>query len=97
MLILLLLQCSTQNKNLEIEVIEAMRGSGSDFIWTQARAAAVPDGEGSYQGIMTMSQKLKSGDDVYYDLYESHSFDRAETWSEPAVIPGLRIQDLGGG
>ncbi len=96
-LTLLLLQCSTQNENLEIKVIEAMRGSGSDFIWTQARSAAVPDGEGSYQGIMTMSQKLKSGDDVYYDLYQSHSMDRADTWSEPAVIPGLRIQDIGGG
>ena len=94
---LLLLQCSNQHKSLEIEVIEAMRGSGSDFIWTQARAAAIPDGTGSYRGLMTMSQKLKSGDDVYYDLYQSHSMDRGETWSEPEVIPGLRIQDIGGG
>ena len=68
---LLLLQCSYQNNSLEIEVNEAMRGSDNDFIWTQARAAAIPDGKGSYKGLMTLSQKLKSGDDVYYDLYQS--------------------------
>jgi hypothetical protein len=94
---LLLLQCSNQNNNLQIEVIEIMRGSGSDFIWTQARAAAIPDGNSSYIGLMTLSQKLKSGDDVYYDLYQSHSMDRGGTWSEPEVIPGLRIHDIGGG
>jgi hypothetical protein len=94
---LLLLQCSTQNEDLEIEVIEAMRGGGSDFIWTQARAAALPDGEGSYWGLMTMSQKLKSGDDVYYDLYQSITVDGGETWSEPEVIPGLRIHEIDGG
>jgi len=78
-------------------VIEAMRGSDQDFIWTQARAAAIPDNEGSYVGLMTMSQKLKSGDDVYYDLYQSQSTDRGESWSEPVVIPGLRIHEIGGG
>ena len=93
----LFLQCSNQNNNLEIEVIDAMRGSGSDFIWTQARVAAIPDGTSSYQGLMTLSQKLKSGDDVYYDLYQSGSADRGETWSEPEVIPGLMIHDIGGG
>ena len=94
---LLFLQCSDQNNSLEIEVIEAMRGSDNDFIWTQVRAAAIPDGTGSYQGLMTMSQKLKSGDDVYYDLYQSGSADRGKTWSEPKVIPGLKIHDIGGG
>jgi len=94
---LLFLQCSVQNENLDIEVIEALQGGESEFIWTQARAAAMPDGSGPLRGLMTMSQKLKLGDDVYYDLYESHSIDRAETWYEPAVIPGLRIQDIGGG
>ena len=76
-------------------MIEAMRGSDQDFIWTQARAAAIPGDEGSFVGLMTMSQKLKSGDDVYYDLYQSLSTDRGGTWSEPDVIPGLRIHEIG--
>ena len=97
MLSFLLLQCSNQNKSLEIEVIEAMRGRGSDFIWTQARGAAIPDGNSSYIGLMTLSQKLKSGDDVYYDLYQSVSADRGKTWSEPEVIPSLKIHNIGGG
>ena len=92
---LLCIQCSGPMQHpLEIEVVEAMRGSDSDFIWTQARAAAIPDGKGAYKGLMTMSQKLKSGDDVYYDLYQSHSMDGGKTWSEPEAIPGLGIHDL---
>jgi len=94
---LFLSHCSNQPSSLEIEVSEAMRGSDQDFIWTQARAAAIPDDEGSFVGLMTMSQKLKSGDDVYYDLYQSQSTDRGESWSEPGVIPGLRIHEIGGG
>ena len=98
MLSLLLLQCSSKpDSHLEIEVIEAMKGSDSDFIWTQARAAAIPDGKDSYMGLMTLSQKLKTGDDVYYDLYQSVSPDRGNTWSEPEVIPGLKIHDIGDG
>ena len=98
LLSLLLLQCSgPEIQSLEIEVIEAMRGSNSDFIWTQARAAAIPDGTGSFVGLMTLSQKLKSGDDVYYDLYVSQSMDGGETWSEPEAIPGLGIHDLENG
>lgn len=92
---LLCLQCSGPMQHpLQIEIVEAMRGSDSDFIWTQARAAAIPDGKGSYKGLMTMSQKLKSGDDVYYDLYQSQSMDGGKTWSEPEAIPGLGIHDL---
>jgi hypothetical protein len=96
-LFLLLLQCSSRTNNLEIEVVEAMRGSNCEFIWTQARAAVIPDGKGSFEGLMTLSQKLKSGDDVYYDLYQSHSMDGGKTWSEPEAIPGLGIHDLGDG
>ncbi len=82
---------------IEIEVFEAMRGSDSEFIWTQARAAAIPDGKGSYEGLTTMSQKLKSGDDVYFDLYQSQSMDGEKTWSIPEAIPGLEIHDIGEG
>ena len=91
----LLVQCSNRSDTgLKIEVTEAMRGSDSDFIWTQARAAAIPDGKGSFMGLMTLSQKLKSGDDVYYDLYQSASRNGGKTWHEPAAIPGLGIHEL---
>jgi hypothetical protein len=70
-------------------------GESAGFIWTQARAAYVP--QGTPYAIMTMSQKLKSGSDVYYDLYETFSYDTGKTWTTPRVIPSLKIHDYGQG
>lgn len=90
--------CSNQtNETLEIEIIEAKRGSDRKFIWTQARVAVLPDGGRSEVGMMTLSQKLKTGIDVYYDLYESTSRDRGGTWTAPEVIPALKIHEIGDG
>ncbi len=62
------------------------------FAWTQARAAFVPGA--TPFAIMTMSQKYSGGSDVYFDLYESYSYDSGNTWSTPEAIPSLRIHDL---
>jgi hypothetical protein len=52
--------------NMDIEATELLRGDTGEFIWTQARAAALPGGG----AVMTMSKKLLTGEDVYYDLYQ---------------------------
>ena len=67
-------------------------GGSNDFIWTQARAAWVPTD--TPYAIMTMSQKLKSGEDVYYDLYQTLSYDSGQTWSTPTVIPSLKLHSM---
>ena len=92
--------CNAQPKqapplDYTVELTTAAKGEmDTDFIWTQARAAFVP--QDAY-AIMTMSQKLKSGSDVYYDLYETFSYDTGKTWTKPQVIPSLRIHDIGDG
>ncbi|WKN44209.1 exo-alpha-sialidase [Tunicatimonas pelagia] len=63
-----------------------------DFIWTQARAAWVPTD--TPYAIMTMSQKLKTGDDVYYDLYQTLSYDSGQTWTVPQEIPSLKLHTI---
>ena len=84
-----------QPLNYQVEVVTAAKGEDTDFIWTQARAAFVPKDSG--YAIMTLSQKLKSGSDVYYDLYEMLSYDSGKTWTEPQVIPSLKIHEIGDG
>lgn len=84
-----------QKIDYHVKLETATRGEDSDFIWTQARAVFVP-GDTAY-ALMTMSQKLKRGSDVYYDLYEMLSYDTGKTWTKPRVIPTLKIHDTGDG
>lgn len=94
---ILLIQCEQNTKtNLSIELIEATRGNGQEFIWTQARVAVIPAKENE-KAVMTLSKKLKSGSDVYYDLYQMESTDEGKTWTEPTIIPSLKIHEIGDG
>jgi hypothetical protein len=79
---------------LSIENTIALAGQKDTFIWTQARAAALPAG-GEYVAIMTLSKKLMAGEDVYYDLYQS-LYD-GNRWTEPEVIHSLKIHEIEGG
>lgn len=71
------------------------RGEDQDYIWTHARSAAIPSDTPVV--ITTMSKTLKSGSDVYHDLYETLSRNMGENWTEPAVIPSLKVQEVGEG
>ena len=97
---LLVLNCTSGEKiakaELGIELIEAARGKDSIFIWTQARAAILPNRSQSF-ALMTLSKKLRRGEDVYYDLYQMQSEDEGESWSIPELIPSLKIHDIGNG
>ncbi len=64
------------------------------FVWTQARAAFVP-GDESF-AVMTLSPKYSKGSDVYFDLYEAYSSDHGKTWTNPEIIPELKIHEIGG-
>ena len=87
--------------DFQIERETAVEGSaGEKFYWTQARIASIPPGalpdsarpSGTPKAIMTMSQKLKGAADVYYDVYDLTSSDRAQTWTEAESVPQLAIQ-----
>ena len=84
---------ATSEYQIELETVA--RGGDDDFFWTQARAAWVP--VDTPYALMTLSQKLKTGSDVYYDLYQTVSYDTGQTWTKPQVIPPLRIHDIGDG
>ena len=84
------------NRQYQVEIIEAGRGAGKDYIWTQARAAVVPKRHDTTI-LMTMSKKLKSGSDVYHDLYEIKSYDHGQTWTDPEVIPTLKMHHADNG
>jgi hypothetical protein len=95
----LFLQCTSKKKplkGLSFELIEAARGNDSVFIWTQARAVMYPD-QNRPIALMTLSKKLRKGEDVYYDLYQMQSEDSGKTWSDPDIIPSLKIHDIGSG
>lgn len=79
--------------NLELETIT--KGNGKEYTWTHARSAVIPSDPPKV--VTTMSQTLKSGSDVYHDLYQVISQDLGQTWSEPEAIPSLTIieQDSG--
>ena len=64
------------------------------FVWTQARAAYIP---GDDFAVMTMSPRYSKGSDVYLDLYEAYSEDRGKTWTDPVIIPELKLHEIGGG
>ena len=85
----------TADYRIELETVTRggdAEGRPNNFIWTQARAAWIPT-DLPY-ALMTMSQKLKTGDDVYYDLYQTLSYDSGQTWSTPAVIPSLKLHAM---
>ena len=99
LLLLSLTTCAPppQKKALDYEsqVETLFKGSDQKFIWTQARAAVIP-GQPPL-AILTTSQKLRSGSDVYFDLYQTTSRDLGKTWTEPEVIPSLKIHPIGNG
>ena len=86
-----------QGKDLDYQtrVETVFRGSDKDFIWAQARAAVIPGTP--RRAIMTLSKKLRSGSDVYFDLYETRSDDNGRTWTAPRVIPTLKIHEIENG
>ena len=71
------------------------RGEDRDYMWTHARSAAVP--ADTPLVITTMSMTLKSGSDVYHDLYQVVTRDMGKTWSQPQVIPSLKVNKTGDG
>ncbi len=106
-LVLFLLICACtarEEKNIPLEytteVITAHRihdkaALDTGFAWTQARAAVVP--ANPPYAVMTISQKFSGGSDVYFDLYETLSYDTGKTWTAPEVIPSLKIHEVGNG
>ena len=76
---------------LTIESMTSIQGL-AEWDWTQARTTFVPGTEPI--SITTMSRTRKLGSHGYYDIYESISRDRGQTWSAPRLIPSLgRHQD----
>lgn len=73
----------------EVMLETVTRGEDEHYIWTHARSAAIP--MDAPVVITTMSKTLKSGSDVYHDLYEVVSRDMGEIWTEPQVIPSLKV------
>ena len=93
--------CSKKNARVATEELTyaigldtLVRGENDRYMWTHARSAAIP---GSREVITTMSMTLKSGSDVYHDLYQMTTQDLGENWSGPEVIPSLKVQALDGG
>ena len=79
---------------LRIEPMTSIQGL-AEWDWTQARTVFVPGTEPIL--ITTMSRTRKLGSHGYYDIYESISRDRGQTWSAPRLIPSLsRHQDAEG-
>jgi hypothetical protein len=83
------------NPLLDITLIEATRGNNDKFIWTQARAAYVPGK--SPKSVISLSKKLRKGEDVYYDLFQMVSTDHGKDWTEPEIIPSLKIHEIENG
>lgn len=75
--------------NYEVVLETVTRGQDKEYIWTHARSAVIPADTPAV--ITTMSKTLKSGSDVYHDLYDVVSRDMGETWTEPQVIPSLKV------
>ena len=71
------------------------RGENEHYMWTHARSAAIPGNPPEV--ITTMSMTLKSGSDVYHDLYQAVTRDMGETWSKPEAIPSLKVRQMTGG
>ena len=79
---------------LTIEPMTSIQGL-AEWDWTQARTTFVAGTEPIL--ITTMSRTRKLGSHGYYDIYESISRDRGQTWSAPRLIPSLsRHQDAEG-
>lgn len=94
-MVLLVTSCTGKARSdlsiaLDYEVVleTITRGEDQNYIWTHARSAAIPNDTPVV--ITTMSKTLKSGSDVYHDLYEVITPDMGETWTEPQVIPSLK-------
>lgn len=79
----------------EVELETITKGKDQDYMWTHARSAAIP--LDTPVVITTMSKTLKSGSDVYHDLYEVISQNMGEAWSEPQIIPSLKVYKAGNG
>src|SRR5687768_1882971 len=79
----------------EIVLDTLTRGENAKYMWTHARSASVP-GDTAFV-VTTMSMTLKSGSDVYHDLYQIITSDMGKSWSEPQVIPSLKVYATGGG
>lgn len=79
----------------EIVLRTITRGEDQDYIWTHARSATIPFDAPVV--ITTMSKTLKSGSDVYHNLYEVISRDMGKTWTEPHAIPSLKVNKVSDG
>ncbi|WP_146947386.1 sialidase family protein [Cyclobacterium qasimii] len=84
-----------ESETFSVELETITKGNEKEYTWTHARSAVIPSDP--LRVITTMSQTLKTGSDVYHDLYQVQSEDMGQTWSEPEPIPSLSIieQDSG--
>ncbi|MEX2569320.1 MAG: sialidase family protein [Cyclobacteriaceae bacterium] len=97
MLMTIILSCASKTRqelsedlDLEIDLEIITKGQDQDYNWAHARTAVIP--LDPPLAITTMSKTLKSGSDVYHDLYASTSQDGGLTWSDPQVISELKVR-----
>ena len=92
-----LAETSGEDVGYTLERAVAHRGFDGETCWVHARAGAIPAeamGEDVQQPlvVMTMQKLLLTGSDVFYELHETRSQDRGETWTEPAPQTAFRRQ-----
>src|SRR3954462_2336590 len=85
-LLALLLQLAASAEPLRIEVQPLVGGYDGKQCWVQARAGAIPRGEGKAPLIIvTMQKLLVTGSDVYSALSDIRSSDLGQTWTAPRL------------
>ena len=102
LLVVVLTACAGKaTKDLPLElgyevVLDTLtRGENARYMWTHARSASIPADTPIV--VTTVSMTLKSGSDVYHDLYEIITDDMGKSWSQPQLIPSLKVYQTDGG
>ncbi len=85
-----------------VELTAPVRLFDASYSWAQPRLGAIPPGQSGHHGtqplvVMTMQTIQLDRSDYFSGLFEVHTDDLGQHWSQPLELPTFARLDLGGG